>query len=246
MRAPRRVSLRGSGPRGALQAAPKGGFPDGCGRGSYGFRAAGATRCQERPPLCQTATSCGRRPPSRVSGRVREHESSKGSTTMRTKLVVACALTAFVAVSGATAEATGLIHTSGIAKGAVTFNRLSPGVRKMVSAKPKPRPEPPACPARRHARHRRPQRRRRVGWSSRPDGREGPEGRQGRRRYERHRTALRPPGRHGRGWPEWARWARRGIQGIQGIQGKSATTAPRVTRATSARTASTVDAATTA
>ena len=56
---------------------------------------------------------------------------------MRTKLVVACALTAFVAVSGATAEATGLIHTSGIAKGAVTFNRLSPGVQKMVSAKPK-------------------------------------------------------------------------------------------------------------
>jgi hypothetical protein len=54
---------------------------------------------------------------------------------MRTKLVVACALTAFVAVSGATAEATDLIHTSGIAKGAIRFNRLSPGVQKMVSAK---------------------------------------------------------------------------------------------------------------
>ena len=57
---------------------------------------------------------------------------------MRTKLAVACALTAFVAVSGGTAEATGLIHTSGIAKGAVTFNRLSPGVQKMVSAKATP------------------------------------------------------------------------------------------------------------
>ena len=71
---------------------------------------------------------------------------------MRTKLVVACALTAFVAVSGATAEATGVIHTSGIAKGAVTFNRLSPGVRKMVSAKPKTGvpglPGAPACTAR--------------------------------------------------------------------------------------------------
>ena len=54
---------------------------------------------------------------------------------MRTKLTVVCALAAFVAISGATAEATGLIHTSGIAKGAVTFNRLSPGVQKMVSAK---------------------------------------------------------------------------------------------------------------
>ena len=57
---------------------------------------------------------------------------------MRTKLVVACALTAFVAISGGTAEATGLIHTIGIAKGAVTFNRLSPGVQKMVSAKATP------------------------------------------------------------------------------------------------------------
>jgi hypothetical protein len=54
---------------------------------------------------------------------------------MRTKLVVACALTAFVAVSGGTAEATGLIHTSGIAKGAITFSRLSPGVQKKVAAK---------------------------------------------------------------------------------------------------------------
>jgi hypothetical protein len=66
---------------------------------------------------------------------------------MRTKLVVACALTAFVAVSGATAEATGLIHTSAIAKGAITFNRLSPGVRKMVSAKPTPgKPGEPGLP----------------------------------------------------------------------------------------------------
>jgi Collagen triple helix repeat (20 copies) len=54
---------------------------------------------------------------------------------MRTKLTVACALAAFVAVTGGTAEATGLIHTSGIAKGAITFDRLSPGVQKMVSAK---------------------------------------------------------------------------------------------------------------
>jgi hypothetical protein len=54
---------------------------------------------------------------------------------MRTKLAVACALTAFVAISGGTAEATGLIHTSGIAKGAITFSRLSPGVQKKVAAK---------------------------------------------------------------------------------------------------------------
>jgi hypothetical protein len=54
---------------------------------------------------------------------------------MRTKLIAVCALAAFVAAAGGTAEATGLIHTSGIAKGAVTFNRLSPGVQKMVSKK---------------------------------------------------------------------------------------------------------------
>ena len=154
---------------------------------------------------------CGRRPPSRESGWVREHESSKGSTTMRTKLVVACALTAFVAVSGATAEATGLIHTSGIAKGAVTFNRLSPGVRKMVSAKAQGRSPRPAW-RRRHARHGRPQRRRRVGWSSRPEGREGPEGRQGRRRYERRERRRRPQGRHGRAGPM-------GPMGPQGLTG---------------------------
>ena len=56
---------------------------------------------------------------------------------MRTTFAVACALTAFVAISGATAEATGLIHTSGIAKGAVTFNRLSPGVQKIVKKMPR-------------------------------------------------------------------------------------------------------------
>lgn len=54
---------------------------------------------------------------------------------MRNKLAVACALAAFVAISGGTAEATGLIHTNAIAKGAITFSRLSPGVQKMVSAK---------------------------------------------------------------------------------------------------------------
>ena len=57
---------------------------------------------------------------------------------MRTKLTVACALTAFVVVAGGTAEATGLINTNGIAKGAITFNRLSPAVQKMVSAKAVP------------------------------------------------------------------------------------------------------------
>ena len=54
---------------------------------------------------------------------------------MRTKVTVACALTAFVVVAGGTAEASGLINTSGIAKGAITFNRLAPKVQKMVSAK---------------------------------------------------------------------------------------------------------------
>ena len=68
-------------------------------------------------------------------GLVREHEFSKGSTTMRTKVTVACALTAFVVIAGGTAEAAGIINTSGIAKGAITFNRLAPNVQKMVSAK---------------------------------------------------------------------------------------------------------------
>ena len=52
---------------------------------------------------------------------------------MRTKTTVACALTAFVAVAGGTAEATGLIHTANIAKGAVTLNRLAPDVQKKVA-----------------------------------------------------------------------------------------------------------------
>ena len=54
---------------------------------------------------------------------------------MRTKLTLACASAAFAVVAGGTAEATGLVHTSGIAKGAVTFNRLAPGVQKMLTAK---------------------------------------------------------------------------------------------------------------
>jgi Collagen triple helix repeat (20 copies) len=57
---------------------------------------------------------------------------------MRTKVTLACALTAFVAVAGGTAEATGLIHTANIAKGAVTMNKLSPSVKKMLSAKATP------------------------------------------------------------------------------------------------------------
>jgi hypothetical protein len=44
-------------------------------------------------------------------------------------------LTAFIAIGAGTPEATGVINTSGIAKGAITFNRLSPGVQRMVSAK---------------------------------------------------------------------------------------------------------------
>ena len=64
----------------------------------------------------------------------------EGFITMRAKLTVACALTAFVAVAGGTAEAAGLIHTNGIAKGAITFNRLSPGVQRMVSTKALPGP----------------------------------------------------------------------------------------------------------
>jgi hypothetical protein len=49
---------------------------------------------------------------------------------MRTKLTVACALAAFIAVGGGTAEATGLIHTRDIAKGAITLNRLAPSAHK--------------------------------------------------------------------------------------------------------------------
>ena len=49
---------------------------------------------------------------------------------MRTKLTVACALAAFITAGAGTAEATGLIHTRNIAKGAITANRLSPGVQK--------------------------------------------------------------------------------------------------------------------
>jgi hypothetical protein len=60
---------------------------------------------------------------------------------MRTKLAVACALTAFVAISGGTAEATGLIHTGGIAKGAVTLNRLSPNVQRQIMLKRIPGPQ---------------------------------------------------------------------------------------------------------
>ena len=57
---------------------------------------------------------------------------------MRTKTTVACSLAAFVAIAGGTAEATGLIQTANIAKGAVTLNRLAPNVQKMISDKSKP------------------------------------------------------------------------------------------------------------
>jgi hypothetical protein len=53
---------------------------------------------------------------------------------MRTKLMVACALMAFIAAGGGTAEA-GLIHTRNIANGAITLNRLSPGVQKALAQK---------------------------------------------------------------------------------------------------------------
>ena len=59
---------------------------------------------------------------------------------MRIKLAVACALTAVLAVSGGVAEATGLIHTSNIAQGAVTLNRLSPNVQKQIMLKRIPGP----------------------------------------------------------------------------------------------------------
>jgi hypothetical protein len=54
---------------------------------------------------------------------------------MRTKLAVACALTAFIAAGGGTAEATGLIHTRDIANGATTLNRHSPGVQRALTQK---------------------------------------------------------------------------------------------------------------
>ena len=54
---------------------------------------------------------------------------------MRTKLVLACAAMAFVAIAGGTAEATGLIHTANIANGAITFDKLSPHVQKVISKK---------------------------------------------------------------------------------------------------------------
>jgi hypothetical protein len=56
---------------------------------------------------------------------------------MQTKVILACSLAAFVAVAGGTAEATGLIHTGNIAKGAVTLDRLAPKVQKLVTAMPK-------------------------------------------------------------------------------------------------------------
>jgi hypothetical protein len=56
---------------------------------------------------------------------------------MRTKVTVVCAMAAFVAIAGGTAQATGLIHTENIAKGAVTLDRLAPKVQKMVTAMPK-------------------------------------------------------------------------------------------------------------
>jgi hypothetical protein len=54
---------------------------------------------------------------------------------MRTKLAVACALTAFIAAGGGTAEATGLIHTRNIAEGAIALNRLSPDAHKVLTRK---------------------------------------------------------------------------------------------------------------
>ena len=42
---------------------------------------------------------------------------------------------AFVAIAGGTAEATGLIHTANIANGAITFDKLSPHVQKVISKK---------------------------------------------------------------------------------------------------------------
>jgi hypothetical protein len=56
---------------------------------------------------------------------------------MRTKMTIACAMAAFVVIAGGTAQATGLIHTGNIAKGAVTLDRLSPNVQKLVTAMPK-------------------------------------------------------------------------------------------------------------
>lgn len=53
---------------------------------------------------------------------------------MRTRVTIACAAMAFVAIAGGSAEATGLIRTSNIANGAITFSKLSPHVQKLVSS----------------------------------------------------------------------------------------------------------------
>jgi len=54
---------------------------------------------------------------------------------MRTRITIACAAMAFVVIAGGTAEATGLIHTSNIANGAITFGKLSPHVQQLVSSR---------------------------------------------------------------------------------------------------------------
>jgi hypothetical protein len=53
---------------------------------------------------------------------------------MRTRVTIACAAMAFVAVAGGSAEATGLIRTSNIANGAITFGKLSPHVQELLSS----------------------------------------------------------------------------------------------------------------
>jgi hypothetical protein len=63
---------------------------------------------------------------------------------MRTSITIACAAMAFVAVAGGTAEATGLIHTANIANGAITFDKLSPGVQKHVWERGAKGPDGPA------------------------------------------------------------------------------------------------------
>jgi hypothetical protein len=54
---------------------------------------------------------------------------------MRTRVTIACAAMAFVAIAGGSAEATGLIRTANIANGAITFGKLSPHVQQLVSSK---------------------------------------------------------------------------------------------------------------
>lgn len=44
---------------------------------------------------------------------------------MRTKLTIACALAAFVAAGGGTAEATGLMHARTLATNAITLNQTA-------------------------------------------------------------------------------------------------------------------------